>query len=85
MRLSPVIKKIFLYVDHHDEKWQYPQNRFSNKNLDNLCKLIYYTALEADLDIKFILDMEQHGYYKKGPEPNSEDKTGGWETAGVPT
>lgn len=69
------IKKLFLYVDFHDKKWQYPQNSFSNKILDNLCELIYYTALEAYLEIKFILDMEQHGYYKKGPPPNSEDET----------
>lgn len=67
------MKLKFLYVDFKN-KWMKPHGIFKDKVLDNICTVLYYSALESYLKTMFHLDVDKMGLYNKVVERYSEEE-----------
>lgn len=69
-----LIKQKFLYVDYKNNEWQVFQNKFSKKVMDNLCTVLYYTAIEAYHKVEYHLDLEKMGFLEVQLTSENENK-----------
>lgn len=67
------IKKLFLYVDYQNQKWQYIGTKFSNKLLNNVCEFLDQNTCFLYYQIRFLIDMYANNLITKEDTPAVEE------------